>query len=95
MERHIQTILIGVCTAGVCAMASIGWEMSHKMTQQTEQISSVVHTIGELKHEVDAINDRFRLYMPREETEAKLNALRERALDHARRLERLEHREGL
>jgi hypothetical protein len=95
MERHIQTGLAGLCSLGIVAVVGLTWDMSRSVERQATQIEGVVTTIGELKSEMASINERFRLYMPREEADAKLQSLRERDVDHARRIERLEHREGL
>jgi hypothetical protein len=90
LERHLQTMLIGICTAAATASASIVWNGSLTQTRQGEQLTNIAASMTELKAAAAVDRARLDAYMPRTEIESKLDVLRAGIGDSSRRIDRLE-----
>ena len=92
MERHVQTVMLAVITAGIVALGSIGWDMSQTIERQKVQLDVVSKTLTDLKEAIDRTDKRFADYMPRTEIDARFETLRNEHVSMNRRLDTLETR---
>lgn len=92
MERHVQTILLSVCTAGILGIAKVGWDMSHELTGLRVEKQRMAEAQRDMAQALKLTQDRFDAYMPRVEIESRFEAVRASHNDHGRRLDALERR---
>ena len=90
--RHLPATLLGLIATGICAVAAVGFDMATTMAAQAEALKGVHGSIDSLRLELDRQGARFDGYLTRSEAEVRFRTTDQRAEDHARRIERLEHR---
>lgn len=87
VERHVQTFIQFILLAVLAWVGATVVDLRDSSNVLTTQVS-------ELKNQVNAMNGRFDAYMPRNETEAKLELESSRHVEISRRLDALEREVG-